>query len=82
MIGVLLRANPDGTPAIPETQRLPFDAAEETWQKSRQEVCAAAARRKQEAYADASLNNCSLLLTWDHMEELSDLYFLLSEGPS
>ena len=80
MIGVLLRTKPDGSLAMPETQRLPFDTAEETWRKSRQEVCTAAALRKRESYANASKSSCSLLLTWDHMEELSHLYFLLSEG--
>jgi uncharacterized protein YecT (DUF1311 family) len=77
-IGSLLRLSaPDdrGESVRVQSGRLPFDNAEDAWRTYREQSCRSMATQwdggdqAQVAYPD-----CILKLTWNHMNELADLY--------
>jgi uncharacterized protein YecT (DUF1311 family) len=66
-------------PAKPEKgrspQKLPFDRAEEAWQTYRDRSCTSMATQWDGGdQAPVAYSNCRLKLTWNHMNELADLY--------
>lgn len=68
-IGALLR--------LPEQsgKRLPFDLAEEAWQTYRDRSCTSMATQWEGGdQAPVAYSDCRLRLTWNHMNELDDLY--------
>lgn len=73
-IGALLRL-PTPDDAAPRTStRLPFDEAEEVWQKYRDESCKSMATQWADVQSSISYADCRLKLTWNHMNELDSLY--------
>ena len=87
MLGTRLRSGPNALPEIPDTQRLPLEAGEEAWLNARQAVCSARAnplptKEPPGPRAVAFQLSCSIQLTRNHLEELSMLYFRVTEiGP-
>ena len=79
MISAVLHLSVPGQPAMPASQQIPFDSAEELWANSMKAVCAARTSNGKDDRAIAIQRNCSMGLTWDHMKELSSLYFLVLE---
>ena len=77
-IGALLRLGPpDGDhPATGRSvARLPFDDAESIWQSYREKACAAAMAQWQGgSIVQTAQKSCLLDLTWDHIDELANLY--------
>lgn len=76
-IGALLRlAAPDQPPSEAEVpfKRLPFDAAEAAWQSYREQGCVAMSTQWQGSQAGVAYQNCRLDITWNHMDELANLY--------
>ncbi len=73
-IGALLRLHtPDDTgPKTPK--RLLFDAAEETWQRYRDQACPSMAMQWIDVQSSIANGDCHLRLTWNHMNELDSLY--------
>jgi hypothetical protein len=74
-IGALLRLG-SGTASTPlPPERLPFDLAEEAWQRYRDKSCISMATQWEGGdQAPAAYSDCRLELTWNHMNELADLY--------
>jgi hypothetical protein len=73
-IGGLLRL---GTPddANQKTPKsLPFDAAEEDWQRYREQSCRSVSTQWIDLQSSISYDDCRLRLTWNHMNELASLY--------
>jgi uncharacterized protein YecT (DUF1311 family) len=77
-IGALLRLPTLGSsetkpPSTP--QNLPFDTAEGTWRRYRDESCTSVASQWDGGdQAPIAYANCRLTLTWNHMNELAALY--------
>jgi uncharacterized protein YecT (DUF1311 family) len=77
-IGALLRlslqANQHALPAGPP-QRLAFDAAEATWLSYRKQTCdAMTVQWEGGTLYRTAYPKCLVTVTWDHMNELADLY--------
>ncbi len=74
-IGALLRLVPPAVPAAVSRSKLPLDSAEAEWQTYREQACTSVATQwgggdqTQVAYPD-----CILKVTWNHMNELANLY--------
>lgn len=78
-IGALLRL-PDGS-ASANHGRLPFDAAEDAWLKYRDASCASMATQWEGGdQAPVAYSDCRLKLTWNHLNELADLYSDMWDG--
>ena len=77
-IGALLRlVPPDEARAANGTEpvaRLPFDEAESAWQSYREKACVGMGVQWQGAQSDMAEKTCRLDLTWNHMDELANLY--------
>ncbi len=77
-IGALLRplvSRHSGTSPSDGPQRLPFDAAEDTWRTYRDQSCTSMATQWEGGnQAPIAYANCRLTLTWNHLNELADLY--------
>jgi uncharacterized protein YecT (DUF1311 family) len=78
-IGALLRlpASDVGSPALPDgpPKPLKFDAAETTWLTYRQQTCDAMTIQWEGGTLDrVAYPKCLFTVTWDHMNELADLY--------
>jgi uncharacterized protein YecT (DUF1311 family) len=72
-IGALLRL-PSGAAQSPQ-KRLPFDLAEEAWRTYRDRSCTSMATQWEGGdQAPVAYSDCRLKLTWNHMNELADLY--------
>ena len=72
-IGALLRRSAPGSSA--KNQRLPFDAAEDAWHTYREQSCRSMATQWEGGdQAQVAYPDCLLKLTWNHMNELADLY--------
>ena len=74
-IGALLRL-PSGVESAESSQkRLPFDLAENAWQTYRDKSCTSMATQWEGGdQAPVAYSDCRLKLTWNHMNELADLY--------
>jgi hypothetical protein len=75
-IGGLLRLS---TPDEPVTggktvKRIPFDDGESSWQSYREQNCRATSTQWQGSSASVAYADCRLKVTWNHLEELADLY--------
>lgn len=78
-IGALLRLG-TVTPQSPP-QKLSFDLAEEAWQEYREKSCRSMATQWEGGdEAPVAYVDCRLKLTWNHMNELADLYSDLWDG--
>jgi uncharacterized protein YecT (DUF1311 family) len=55
-------------------RRLPFDSAEDAWLKYRDASCASMATQWEGTQSGVAYADCRLKLTWNHMNELADLY--------
>jgi uncharacterized protein YecT (DUF1311 family) len=54
---------------------LPFDLAEESWQTHRDRSCTSMATQWEGGdQVPVAYSDCRLKLTWNHMNELADLY--------
>jgi hypothetical protein len=74
-IGALLRLGSGTESAQLPQKRLPFDLAEEAWQQYRDKSCASMATQWEGGdQAPAAYSDCRLKLTWNHLNELADLY--------
>ena len=74
-IGALLRLPAEAEPAQSPQKRLPFDLAEEAWQAYRDRSCTSMATQWEGGdEAPVAYSDCHLKLTWNHMNELADLY--------
>lgn len=74
-IGALLRLPPPDESAPALRGRLPFDSAEDAWLKYRDTSCASMTTQWEGGdQAPIAYSNCRLKLTWNHMNELADLY--------
>ena len=75
-IGALLRlAAPDASKPKVSNQRIPFDLAEDAWRHYRDQSCTSMATQWEGGdQAPVAYANCHLTLTWNHMNELADLY--------
>jgi uncharacterized protein YecT (DUF1311 family) len=73
-IGGLLRLPATGE--LPQSpSKLPFDRAEESWQTYRDRSCTSMATQWDGGdQAPVAYGDCRLKLTWNHMNELADLY--------
>lgn len=74
-IGALLR-RPSAEETAQSTQKkLPFDLGEDAWQMYRDKSCTSMASQWEGGdQAPVAYNDCRLRLTWNHMNELADLY--------
>lgn len=80
-IGALLRLSSGAESAPPAKTRLPFDAAEEAWQTYRDKSCTSMATQWEGGdQSPVAYSDCRLKLTWNHMNELADLYSDLWDG--
>lgn len=78
-IGALLRLPSGAEP--PAQNRIPFDMAEEAWQTYREKSCASMATQWEGGdQGPVAYSDCRLKLTWNHMNELADLYSDLWDG--
>jgi hypothetical protein len=73
-IGGLLRLPPPDEPASTSHGKLPFDSAEDAWLKYRDASCTSMATQWQGNQSSVAYADCRLKLTWNHMNELADLY--------
>ena len=74
-IGVLLRLPAGAESAQSPQKRPPFDLAEEAWQTYRERSCTSMATQWEGGdQAPVAYNECRLKITWNHMNELGDLY--------
>ena len=74
-IGALLRPAAGTESAQLPQKRVPFDLAEEAWQQYRDKSCASMATQWEGGDgAPVAYSDCRLKLTWNHMNELADLY--------
>lgn len=76
-IGALLRLTPPDEPRSGTragVERLPFDAAEAAWQSYRDQGCVAMSKQWQGTQESVANVNCRLDITWNHMDELANLY--------
>jgi hypothetical protein len=55
-------------------KRLSFDAAEESWQRYRDQTCTSMATQWADVQSSIAAGDCRLRLTWSHMHELDSLY--------
>ena len=84
-IGALLRMPPGSSRPVPvlagRPQRLAFDTAEATWLNYRKQTCdAMSAQWEGGTIGRTAFPKCLVTVTWDHMNELADLYSDLSGG--
>lgn len=80
-IGALLRVTARQNSAQPLQKKLPFDLAEEAWQIYRDKSCASMASQWEGGdQAPVADGDCRLKLTWNHMNELAELYSDLWDG--
>jgi uncharacterized protein YecT (DUF1311 family) len=82
-IGALLRLPPESNRPTPlpagPPQRLEFDTAEATWLIYRKQTCdAMTAQWEGGTLGRTAYPKCLVTVTWDHMNELEDLYSDLS----
>lgn len=74
-IGALLRLQAPGDLAPSRPKRLSFDLAEDAWREYRDQSCASMATQWDGGdQASVAHANCRLTVTWNHMNELADLY--------
>jgi hypothetical protein len=73
-IGALLRLRTPDEADQKTPKRLPFDAAEEDWQKYRDQSCKSVSTQWIDVQSSISDADCRLKLTWNHMHELESLY--------
>ena len=73
-IGALLRLRAPGDSDQKVTKHLPFDAAEDNWQKYREQSCNSVSTQWVDVQSSISYADCHLKLTWNHMNELASLY--------
>jgi uncharacterized protein YecT (DUF1311 family) len=73
-IGALLRLPPPHESASAIHGRLPFDSAEDAWLKYRDASCASMSTQWEGSQSGVAYADCRLKLTWNHMNELADLY--------
>lgn len=85
-IGALLRLPPKSNrptplPAGPPPQHLEFDTAEATWLSYRKQTCdAMTVQWEGGTLGRTAYPKCLVTVTWDHMNELEDLYSDLAGG--
>lgn len=73
-IGALLRLRTPDDADQKTAKRLPFDAAEEDWQKYRDQSCKSVSTQWIDVQSSISDADCRLRVTWNHMNELASLY--------
>jgi uncharacterized protein YecT (DUF1311 family) len=74
-VGALLRLTSGPESAQSSQKRLAFDFAEESWQTYRDRSCTSMATQWEGGdQAPVSYSDCRLKVTWNHMNELADLY--------
>ena len=74
-IRALLRLQALGDLAPSRPKRLSFDLAEDAWREYRDQSCASMATQWDGGdEAPVAYANCRLTVTWNHMNELADLY--------
>lgn len=79
MIGALLRLPPPSNRPTPlptgPPQHLEFDVAEATWLSYRKQTCdAMTVQWEGGTLGRTAYPKCLVTVTWDHMNELEDLY--------
>jgi hypothetical protein len=55
-------------------KKLPFDVGEELWQQYRDQSCKSMSTQWEGSQAAVAFADCRVKLTWNHMNELADLY--------
>jgi uncharacterized protein YecT (DUF1311 family) len=74
-VGALLRLPSTSESAQSQQKRLPFDVAEEAWQRYRDRSCTSMATQWEGGdQAPVAYSDCRLKLTRNHLNELADLY--------
>jgi hypothetical protein len=73
-IGALLRLHAPDEANEKTPNHISFDVAEESWQKYRDQGCAAMATQWVDVQSSIAKAGCHLQLTWNHMNELDSLY--------
>lgn len=74
-IGALLRMSSRGESSQAPKKKLPFDLAEGDWQTYLEKSCTSMATQWEGGdQALVAYSDCRLKLTWNHMNELADLY--------
>lgn len=73
-LGAILRSGKDSQPSAKPVP-IPFDAAEASWQRYRQQACDAATKDEEGGSIHSALyGSCFLTITQHHVEELWALY--------